>query len=136
LAVLLLAGFLTSVSPPHAAAAAPAVFAQQGDRYLVHLTVGSPPRLGGSGSLSLVIEEAASGAPLLNNTCGRASCVTVEIGYAGVAGNETHQALLHGGAWVVGDLVWARAGKVAVQVGISSTEVYHDEVAFHLDVAG
>jgi copper transport protein len=137
--VLVLAGFLTSVSPP-GAEATPTVpaLAQQGDTYLVHLLVSPEARVGDSSVLTLWIEEAATGKRLDNNTCGREaplSCVQVEVGYASLNGTEVHDAHQLGASWGVHDLVWARAGPATVKVDISSAEVFHDEVTFNVTVA-
>jgi copper transport protein len=135
--VLVLAGFLTSVSPPTADAAPPAL-AQQGDTYLVHLLVQPPARVSGSSILTLVIEEAATGMPMVDNSCGNPvlSCVQVEVAYPGLNGTETHEAHLDGQAWGVHDLVWSRAGPATVKVDISTAEVFHDEATFNVTVAG
>jgi copper transport protein len=136
--VLVLAGFLTSVSPPSAAAAGPTplVLSQQGDTYLVHLVVDPPAQVGQSSFLHIAIEEAASGARLANNTCGRDSCVQVAIGYSGLNGTEPHVARPDGtGLWMVHDLVWTRSGNATVEVSISSADVFHDEVAFTVPVS-
>ncbi|HUR60802.1 MAG TPA: copper resistance protein CopC [Candidatus Thermoplasmatota archaeon] len=136
LVVLVLAGFLTSVSPPQAEAAlAPPTLAQQGDVYLVHLLVEPAAQAGGSSILTLVVEDAATGQRLANNTCGRASCIQVDVGYTGVNGTETHLAHPTGTAWGVHDLVWTRAGEATVTVAISSAEVFRDSVTFRLVVA-
>ncbi|HUR62958.1 MAG TPA: copper resistance protein CopC [Candidatus Thermoplasmatota archaeon] len=137
-AVLVLAGFLTSVSPP-AADAAPAAptLREQGDTYLVHLLVQPAARVGGSSVLTLVIEDARTGQPMAANTCGNpaASCVQAEVAYAGHNGTEVHEARLEGAAWEVHDLVWTRAGTATVKVDISTAEVFHDEVTFRVAVA-
>jgi copper transport protein len=136
--VLVLAGFLTSVSPPAAAEAQAPVLAQQGDTYLVHLLVEPPARVGGSSALTFFIEEAATGKRLANNTCGNPalSCVSAEVSYAGLNGTEGHEAhLLADGSWSVHDLVWTRAGAAKVKVNIASADVFHDEVTFDVTVA-
>lgn len=139
LAVLVLAGFLTSVSPPAAAVPALPAYAAQGDAYLVHMTVDPAAKLGRNSILTFYIEESrVGGGKLTNNTCGNPtqSCVLALVGYAGLNGTETHQAhLMPDGSWAVHDLVWTRTGAVRVQVEISSEEVFHDEVAFNLTVA-
>jgi copper transport protein len=136
--VLVLAGFLTSVSPPQAAAAAipgQTVLVQQGDTYLVHLTLPHTAHVGDAGVLGIAIEEAATGKVLANNTCGRASCIDVEVGYLGTNGTEHHAPHLLGSSWAVHDLVWTRAGTATIRVSIASADVFHDEVTFQVPVA-
>lgn len=133
--VLVLAGFLTSVSPPAAAAPAVPALRAQGDTYLVHMAVQPAARVGGSSVLTFTVEEAATGKRLENNTCGNPSCLQAEVSYAGLNGTEVHAVHSLGAAWGVHDLVWARAGPAKVKLDISSAEVFHDEVAFNVTVA-
>lgn len=136
--VLVLAGFLTAVSPPAAATPPLPVLSQQGGDYLVHLTVEPAAQVGSNSVLTFYIEEAATGKRLVNNTCGNPvlSCVNAEVSYAGLNGTESHQAhLMEDGSWAVHDLVWTRAGAAKVKANIASADVFHDEVTFDLTVA-
>jgi copper transport protein len=133
-AILVLAGLLTSVSPPQAdAGPAPLLLRGQGDAYVVHAILEPPPRVASSSMLHLAIED-AQGRPLLNNTCGNDACVRVMVDQGGY-GPETHTATPAGGYWMVHSIVWAHAGNATLRITVSSAEVFRDEVVVPFTVA-
>lgn len=131
--VLLLAGFLTSVSPPAVAQDTDVlVVGGQGLHHRVEAEM-PPPRVGETAIIHLTIAT-LEGTPVVENTCGRTSCVTLELRF-GDQPAETFRAYPAGGIWMVHDAVWTQPGQVQATVVISTEEHFQDDVAFAFAVA-
>ncbi|MFO1533492.1 MAG: copper resistance protein CopC, partial [Thermoplasmatota archaeon] len=140
--VLVLAGFLTSVSPPAVAASGPAPMAETvtTDHYVVHLKADPPPKQGVTSEVFLQIErlDPTTGAtqPMLNNTCGRTTCVTLTVQYDGAAGPEQpRDALLHQDGWYVHSLLWSSPGRANVTIAMSDPPIFEEDAVFSLNVS-
>lgn len=131
-AVLLLASLLTSVSPPRAEAGPePLTLEAQGDFSLVRITFDAPPRLGATGHALLQVTD-EDGHPVQND-CGRAACVAVEVAYQGGATERRPVALDNGTAYVH-SIVWAAAGPATLTVTVSTQAHFEDTAAVHFTV--
>ncbi len=139
-AVLALAGILTSISPPSAAAAAPAPLEVPGYGADFHgeLTVDPAPAVGASSTLTVHVET-HQGTPVEGNTCGREpplSCVNLVVGGNETGGGESHaMAPLGGGDWRVEGILWTAAGETPITVHVATSEVPDDPMAFAVFVA-
>jgi copper transport protein len=112
--VLVLAGFLTSLSPPALATstAPPGTTVEaSGLDHVAQLRMDPSPKAGGASTLLFTILEKASGRRLANNTCGGSDCVSLVIAAPG-GGNATQKrvATPSGGQWLVQNMLWATAG--------------------------
>lgn len=138
--VLLLAGMLTSISPPSQAqaVAAPLEVPGYGAEFHGQLTVDPAPAVGGTSTLTVHVET-HEGDPVEGNTCGREpplSCLSVVIGADGASGGETHALQpLGGGDWRAEGILWTAAGETSVTVRVSTSEVPDDPMAFAVFVA-
>ncbi|MES2154965.1 MAG: CopD family protein [bacterium] len=134
IAVLLLAGILTSVSPPLAATAAPAGYktVASSEHFAVTLMADSAPRQGATATLTLSIKRIADDgaeSPLENNTCGRASCVSVTLQMPGAAAPEpARDATVADGIWSVTGILWTGSGTGNATVSISDPPVVKEDV--------
>lgn len=133
-AVLALAGFLTSVSPPAANAAVagsvssePFTASGSNPDFEVQIDFHPAPRQGGTSNLTLAIfhiRADGSREPIVNNTCGRASCVTVQLQYAGGSGPEAPQDVqLQAGVWNLPGMLWSTAGPANATVTLSAPPI-------------
>ncbi|MHB8634423.1 MAG: copper resistance CopC/CopD family protein [Thermoplasmatota archaeon] len=134
--VLVLAGFLSSTSPPQAPLPPAALeFSQEGQDYAVQFFLPNDLHVGGNGTLRLHITNLVDGSTLSNNTCGSRSCVVASIRYGSTNGTEDHVAVPAGGDWVAGPVVWAEAGNATLSVTMQSATVYRDVAAVVVTVA-
>jgi putative copper export protein len=135
--VLVLAGFLTAVSPPSALAAEPGFLGLQrigyGDEYNVTLRVDPSPGVGRSSNVSLQIEDASSGAPLEEAI--RVRLTIARVGDNESAGETYAATALGGGQWSVGDVLFSRAGAHEARIEIQTEDVYSDVIMVPFDVA-
>ncbi len=134
--VLVLAGFLTSISPP-ATAEAPDVLEVAGDGAVFHavLTLDPVPAAGASSTLRLVVTD-ADGAPVADNTCGRDSCLVLRIAEPGAEGATFLPRPDGEGGWTVAEpVLWVRSGPREATLEVQTAEVYLDTVAFSFGVA-
>ena len=132
--VLVLAGLLTSVSPPAAALPPPYAVDGQGEHFLVHAEM-AQPHVGNQSVMHITVTSADDGTVLANNTCGRAgSCVGLDLLYPGANATEHHEANPSGGLWMVHDVIWAQAGNVTATVTVSTADVYSESIALHIVV--
>jgi hypothetical protein len=128
--VLVLAGFLTAISPAveadHSGPEGIAAFAE-GSQFHFHLEVDPAPVAGGRSDLRLSILDLGTGEPLANNTCGRDSCVQLTIGPEGDAeGGATYTMEPDGeGHWVMPDVLWTFSGPAGAEV-LAETAVSED----------
>ncbi len=138
IAILVLAGFLTSVSPPAAEAASSPDLVRlraQGDYYVVHATLIPTPTNGSSSIVELVIEDAATGLPIAGETCGRSSCIQPIFTFTGIEESNRPAALAHGnGTWIVHGVLWPRSGDATLNVTISTAEHFLDTVTMPFKV--
>lgn len=138
--VMLVAGFLTSVSPPATAAATPAapLTLEGGDAdYEVHLTLTPGPRQGSLSTMELHIYrilENGTQQPMLENTCGRTSCVSVTFQYGTDPAEPPQAAQLHPDSWAVGNIAWTKSGAATMTVNISDPPVFERAVVLPLNV--
>lgn len=133
--VLVLAGFLTSISPPAAASGAePTTFVAEGDAHAVQLVVEPMPQAGSSSTLRFTILDSENAA-VVANTCGRDSCVTVAITAPGNGTGERRVASPVEGAWVVENTFWPVAGNWTLALTVSTSAVFRDTVAFTVPIA-
>jgi copper transport protein len=115
-AVLILAGFLASVSPPAAAgSAAPTMeLRADGDAFRYLLVLDPVPHAGSSSHATLYIQELGSGKPVTNNTCGRVDSSCVQLEFSDPAhpeqGAESHQLQPDGNGGWFDHVLWARSG--------------------------
>lgn len=130
--VLVLAAFLTSISPP-APVEEPLFVTASGDEFTIDARLDPPPRLGAISSLVMTIRDLQE-SPLAENTCGSNACVQVAVRYVGVEGSEPHSPVLEEGTWRVPGIVWTKAGFAEVEVVVSSAEVYQDAIYLSLNV--
>jgi len=138
--VLVLAGLLTSVSPPAAAAQGAAMTADgQGAYYLVRATADPAPHVGAAGQLTLTITPTdPKDAPVANDTCGRsapASCVGLALSYSGGAPEHYNAQPTGSGTWQVTGITWSQAGAVEANVTISTADHFSDTVALRWTVS-
>ncbi len=137
--VLVLAGFLTSLSPPAAASSetpTTLTLRADGDVHVAQLRLDPAPRAGQASTLHFAILETESGRAVTNNTCGRDSCVTIQITAPGNATPEKRIAQPDGhGDWVVPNALWTRSGNWTVQLTVSTAAVFADTIAFAVPVA-
>lgn len=132
--VLVLAGLLTSVSPPAAALPPPYAVDGQSEHFLVHAEM-ADPHVGNASLMHITITSADDGTLLVNNTCGRAgSCVGLDLLYPGANETEHHEANPSGGLWMVHDVIWAQAGDVNATVTIATRDVYSERVTLRITV--
>jgi copper transport protein len=132
-AVLALAGILTSIPPPAEASAleaGPFEVTGVGNDFHGILTIDPAPVVGGTSTLRLHVETHL-GAEVEDNSCGRTapeSCVTASVG---AHGGERHaMQALGGGDWQVQGILWTTAGETTVTVTVSTSEVPSDDLAF------
>jgi hypothetical protein len=141
--VLVLAGALTSISPPAEAHAQEDMLHLHGvgADFEVVAMVTPPPVVGGTSSITLYIHALATGEMVQDNSCDstgtRDSCVDVLIGAGnGTQGADRHVARPDGnGAWVVEDVLWTFPGNATATVRIQTAEVFEDDVALPFQVA-
>jgi hypothetical protein len=140
LIVMLVAGFLTSVSPPAVVAATPAepMTLEGGDSdYEVHLTLTPGPQQGGVSAMELHIYrilENGTQQPMLENTCGRTSCVSVTFQYGTDPAEPAQSAQLGTDSWAVGNIAWTQSGAATMTVTISDPPVFERAVVLPLNV--
>jgi copper transport protein len=138
-AVLVLAAFLTAVSPATPAAAegdaSTSVFAD-GALFHYHLVLDPSPTTGGRSDLTLMVVDLATGEPLANNTCGRESCVQVTLGPDSAPDEGTLYVLVPDGAghWTTPDLLWTFDGPATALVQVE-TAVSQDSASLPFTVA-
>ncbi|MEA3165356.1 MAG: copper transport protein [Thermoplasmata archaeon] len=139
--VLVLAAFLTAVSPEvqaDAGADTAAAFAD-GAIFHYHLAFDPAPAAGGRSGLTLAIIDLSTGDHLENNTCGRDSCVQVTVAPAGQGteggGGSTYVLVPDGqGHWTVPDVLWTFAGP-ATAVVQAQTAVSEDSAMLSFTIA-
>lgn len=135
--VIILAGSLTSVSPPAAEQLAPQLttLRAQGEYFLVHATFEGDPIVGTTSDIKLNIVDAESGVPVSNNTCGRESCVTISLTYGNGTEPDNRVALPHGtGTWFAHSIVWTRPGPAQIVVNISTQDHFLDAIQMKFEV--
>lgn len=140
LAVLGIAGVLTSVSPPAEAAALEQDVTAEGTTYTMDGAWIPPPKSAFSSTLEFTLTD-STGAALAQNECGRASCVTLVLesraehhaGHPSAA--ERYDAYPGGGAWLVRDILWVHPGPMRATLLVQSAAVYQDTMSFDFDVA-
>ena len=132
-AVLVLAGFLTAMSPPGGAYEedAPAAFTAFGtsENYDVVLGATPSPTAGASSNVSLVIRT-SDGSPLTE-----AVRVRVEIRPEDGNGSEYSATHSRGGTWRLGDVFFATGGAYVALVTIQTEEIFREVVEVRFDVA-
>lgn len=135
LVVLVLAGFLTAISPPSAETLeeAPYDLVGYGDYYNVTLRFLPLPSGGGTANVTLRIETAATGEPL-------ETAIRVRVYFlrddANESGGEAHSARpLGGGSWLVGDVFFAQPGGYIARVDVQTEEVFRDTIEIPFEVA-
>lgn len=135
--VLVLAGTLTSASPPagEAPVASSSVeFRGEGTEYVITARLPDYPRAGDYNDLILKVTD-REGNPVENNTCGRDSCVVGTITYENATEPDTHVGVPHGdGIWLLHSIVWTRPGQATLSVQVSTQEVYSDTVTLRVTV--
>jgi copper transport protein len=138
--VLVLAGFLTATSPAVASSGAHAALAQ-GDGVAFHYALDATPapRLGTQSRLQLSVFDRATGAPVTENDCGRASCVELTLRKAGdnATAGEAHSLLPDGkGHWVLEGALWTFSGPAVAHVRMQTGgDVYQDDADLTFEVA-
>ncbi len=136
--ILVLAGFLTSISPPATVAAAvPEVLDMQaqGDFYVVEARFGPVPHVGESSQVEFMIKDATTGAPVEGNTCGRLSCIEATVTSAGQTAANRPDVLDHGGGtWLIHSVLWPSPGNATLTLTISTPQHYSDTVTFAIKV--
>jgi len=139
--ILVLAGFLASTSPPQVAAAAAAQGLQlhgDGDAYRYLLVITPPPVAGATSDLRLYIESADTHQAVTDNTCGRDTCVQVDLGDPAhpEAGAETHTLAPDGdGGWVAHGVLWTHAGNATATARAQTAEVFQDNATMEFTIA-
>jgi copper transport protein len=139
--VLVLAGFLTAVSPPTTVTGpAPLSVAGDGDAFHYNLDLSPVPAVGGRSNLVLHVYDRTSGDEVMGNTCGRTSCVELSIGPA--AGNDTepggerHVLVPDGhGAWTVQGVLWSFSGEAFCTIRVQTADVFQDNATLQFTVA-
>jgi len=134
--VLVLAGFLTSISPPSAEAAGPTStvysVAREGDHFNVTLEADPAPAVGSSSNITLQLQDVSTGRPLDNAYRVRlrlASTDEPEQGSQSWVANQTGP-----GQWTVPPVLFTRAGNYTATVTIQTESVYSEDVALPLFV--
>jgi copper transport protein len=123
-AVLVLAAFLTAVSPATQASgeeASTSAFAN-GALFHYHLVLEPSPVLGGRSDLTVMILDLANGEPLANNTCGRDSCVQLTLAPEGEPDSGALYVLVPDGQghWSAPDLLWTFSGPATAAVQVET----------------
>lgn len=136
--VLVLAGFLTAISPPSGQAleggSSTYDLKGYGDAHNATLHFAAPPTAGTSVNVSLSLETSHDGAPL--ETAVRVR-VTLQREDGNGTGGETYNARLQGGGrWLVGDVLFAQAGKYRARIDVQTEEVFRDVIEIGFSVAG
>lgn len=132
--VLVLAGFLTAISPPPSLAAEQGFVAQgAGREHNVTLLIDPAPSLGRYANVTVLVEESATGAAV-------EQAIRIRVRIAAVGGNETAGEAytatpLGGGRWLVGDILFARAGAHEATVEVQTETVYRDTATVRFEVA-
>jgi len=139
-AVLVLAGLLTSLSPPGPADADDALrVTGSGDDFLIALHADPRPAAGAASDLRFVIQyrpdHPDGRGEVVNDTCGREGCVLVRIEPEGAEG-EPENLFPEPGAdgWVLRGYTWLRPGPHAVTVEVQTDVVFRDIVEMTLPV--
>ncbi|MEK6984898.1 MAG: copper resistance protein CopC [Candidatus Thermoplasmatota archaeon] len=133
--VLVFAGFLTSISPPAVATSTNALtFFSEGDSHAVQLVVDPTPQAESTSTLRFTILD-SDNAAVVSNSCGRDSCVTLEITAPGNATPERRVAVPREGAWVVENALWPVAGNWTLGLTVSTSTVFRDTVTFTVPIA-
>ncbi|MFA5943899.1 MAG: copper resistance protein CopC [Candidatus Thermoplasmatota archaeon] len=121
--VLVLAAFLTAVSPAVAddSGGRTDVFAD-GSLFHYHLAFEPSPTLGGQSDAVLAIVDLSTGEALVENTCGRDSCVQMTL----AAASDPDQGALYvlvpdeTGHWTVPDLLWTFQGAAVATIQVQT----------------
>ncbi len=140
---LFLAALLTSISPPSVIAASTAEGAQPveiealGEVYGFFGTWDEAPASGASTALTFRIVDHHEGAPVTNNTCGRDSCVWLEVTPPGEGGGvQVFRAEPYGsGQWRTAPILWVEPGFYSAVLKVQTEYVYLDEMPFDVAVA-
>lgn len=143
-AILVLAGFLTSVPPPAVAEPVQSLELEAQDaQFKVGLHIEPAPQLNGRSRIELDIQRILSDgsvAPMHEDTCGRTACVTLTIAYpSGTEGART--AVLGPAGWTVDGVLWTQAGPANLTLRISAPAVqdeppvFEDTLVVAVDVA-
>lgn len=134
-ATLVLAAFLTSISPPAEAQVPTLEVPGSSAQFHGSLTVTPAPVVGGTSALRVHIET-HGGEPIADNTCGREaprSCVSALVGQNGTGERFVFQPL-GGGDWEAQGILWTHAGAWDVQVEVLTGDRPDDTLAFALTV--
>lgn len=121
--ILVLAAMLTAVSPSLQDDGGGAVDAYaDGARFHYHLMVDPAPVAGGRSTLVLAIVDLSSGEMLVDNTCGRDSCVQLAIAPEGAAEEDMRLVLAPDGEghWRATDVLWTFSGPVLATVQVQT----------------
>jgi hypothetical protein len=132
--VLLLAAALTATSPPATAQQPSLDLAAPGEAFHYRLSILPPPQAGGTSDLVLRITDRATGDLVVDNTCGRDSCVEVRIAIGDGAAQRYVFEPTGEGTWSLRGVLWVASGDAAAHVRAQTAEVFEDAVdlAFHV----
>lgn len=138
---LFMAALLTSISPPSTAALAAEPESQpimelHGESYMALGSWDQAPASGTSTTFRFRLTN-HHGDPVENNTCGRDSCILLEIKPPGESTGVQIYDVQHvgQGRWETEPVLWVGSGLYNATIRIQTADVYLDQLTFTVDVA-
>lgn len=136
-AILALAGALTSVSPPTVATEGEDLHLQAlGTDHRATLDLSPMPALGGRSAARFVVTTLA-GEPVAEDSCGRTGCLDVTV-HSDAEPESGQRYVLEpdaDGAWIAKDVLWTLPGNVTLALRIQTADVFEDTLTFRVRVA-